>query len=110
MHMTLMDVLHMMIIVSVLSVAVWPLEVVKKGAFLAPALISLGWVLFSGCILMPYDVKENKRREFLYPILKQFAPRLTFDEYTNWIIFTLTSVPTFILYRTICADRQKKNI
>ena len=103
----LMDLFHIVLILAILSTVCWPLSILKKGAFAIPFLLSLTWVLFSGCILMPYD--GNRRKEFIYPFVKECFPRMEKEQFSNILCCVLVAIPTIIIVRMIINDRVQKN-
>ena len=101
-----MDVLHAILILAILSTIVWPMSVLKRGAFTIPFLLTAGWVVFSGCVLMPIDSKTGVRREFVYPLLKECFPDLQKRTYTTVSICVLVALPTIMFARTLSSRRQ----
>jgi hypothetical protein len=98
---SLSDLVHIVVIVAVLTSAFWPLSTLKRGAFAISFLLTLGWVVFSGCVLMPYDAKSGKRREFIYPLLQECLPNLDQSKYHNILTCALVGIPTIIVMRLL---------
>ena len=99
------DFLHLMLLLIILSIAFWPLKFVKYGAFLAPLAVCIGWIVFDGCLLMPYDGHTGRRADFLYPMCKQTLPGLSREKFGNWLTTVLVAIPTVVIARCIAQNR-----
>ncbi len=103
---SIVDSIHIVLILAILSTVCWPLSILKKGGFAVPFFLSLMWVLFSGCILMPYD--GNRRKAFIYPIVKECFPRIEKEQFSHIVCCVLVAIPTIIIVRILINNEHKE--
>lgn len=55
---SIIDAIHLCIVLFILSIPLWPTEYIRIGIYL-PLAISLSWILFDGCIFRLLTDKDK---------------------------------------------------
>ena len=91
--------IHFIILIAILSIPFLPMKLIKKGIYIIPLIITIGWLVFDGCIITNIDKDNNIT--FLKRILTPIFPNITNTTISRLSQFVLTLILTIIIYRLI---------
>ena len=95
---SLVDYLHYLLLILFIIIPIYfPIKLIKKGLYLTPLVICLGWLFFGSCPIS--KLSNNSKEDFTLSYLKYIWPNATETEACNFGSTMMTLFPTIILYR-----------
>lgn len=91
-------IIHLIILLGIISVPVWPLKLLKFGVFI-PFGISLIWLIFDGCPISFMQDELEGKSIFTYDVLKRIMPNITEKQTENFLTAYLIFATLVSSYR-----------
>jgi hypothetical protein len=90
--------LHVALCVVVMSIALWPVVLLRWGFFAVPLVVSTGWILCDGCVLSP-TLPDGSHANDIVGFLRWVSPRMNECTATRLINTVMVAIPTVIVGR-----------
>lgn len=101
--------LHIIFSIFVISLAFWPIKLLKKGLFLIPCLLTFLWLTYNKCPMNqlhhPEQEREKTKYHFFQKILSPVFPNITIKKCHQLATFLTSFIPTCILFRIFYLDK-----
>lgn len=98
--MSIIYILHIIVQLFIISLPFFPLNILKKGLYILPLLITFQWLMFDGCILTLVHKKNKNEPDFMHGILKKIINNnITKQQAENFNSLLLVLIVTIIAYR-----------
>ena len=91
--------LHVIFSLFVISLAFWPLKLLKQGLFLIPCLLTILWLTYNKCPINQLHQPSKQKYHFFQECLEPIFPDLTIKKCHQIATFLTSFIPTCILFR-----------
>ena len=99
--MSVLFVCHIVVIIAVLATPFLPMRKLRNNIFMIPAAVSVSWVLFGGCVLVPRstNTQNGEENSDTTKILQFFFPTMSAKTASYIVVAVTVALPTIMFYR-----------
>ena len=93
-------VIHLLILFTIVSIPVWPIQYLKYGVYI-PLILSAIWLFFDGCPITKLQHDIEKETFVQYLVKKYIYPSVTLKQCEHLVCFSFLLITVIGFHRLI---------